>query len=690
MFGYSETRHNGITRKLASYSIVSHNCDIDHITHKQVEDYLKRKYGDDKVCHIANFGRFGTKTIVKDLCRVFELDFDASNRLTAYFDPYNTTIPVGEALEKARELALKSKDSKTVTFIDDNKDLLSKHGDRMVGMVRQVGRHASGILISNNTLSDSDIPIYRLKGEYVTGVPEGAEGREVSELGYLKLDILGLVTATINNETIRMVENRYGIENLEQQLLKSNFDDEQVYEQFAEGNCKDIFQFGTDQMVGLIKAVKPKSIYDLSVVNALYRPGAIEAGGIDEYLKNRKDPSSAKYKIDKIHPDIWPVLEESCGVMIYQEQTMFLFQKIGGFTLAQADETRKILKLSKNEGNNPKYLAMVEKFAAGAKQKGIKQSDITKLVDIMAAYSKYSFNKSHSVSYAINAYISMWLKVKFPKEYYATLLNYSDREEGGLFIKQAQYDGAKFGKFLYGEVREKFEVDYDADIVRYGLNNVKGIKTSDIPKIVNSSVTNMYELVEYVQKQKITKKTIEVLCRLGFFSSIIKNDKLLEAMLLELRASKKLPEDFTKWAGSLEARAKELEDWDETEKYQFQKEYLGFYFKSHPFTEYYEILSQNPDFVNRFVIPKQIDAQESYKNIKLLGIVNSIVLKKSKNTGKEYYRLIIEDDLKQIGINVWEANTLTTIQKGNLVVVIVSNNKFGFSKDRNTFIEKLI
>jgi len=253
------------------------DTDIDSNTHSKVEDYLKQKYGENKVCHIINFNKFGIKSIIKDLCRIFRLDFSLSNKLTEYLNSTDPEITIQNALTDAEKIITSKKDIEVLNFLQQNKKIFLEYGSKMIGLIRQTGAHASGLLISNKDFVDSEIPIVKLKNNIMSAVPEGGGGsREVSELGFLKLDILGLNTASINNEAIRLIEEHYGLKNLENEIIKSDLNDINVYNEFKKGNCKDIFQFGSSAMIDLIKRVQPCNISELSAVNALFRPAAIE------------------------------------------------------------------------------------------------------------------------------------------------------------------------------------------------------------------------------------------------------------------------------------------------------------------------------------------------------------------------------------------------------------------------------
>jgi DNA polymerase-3 subunit alpha len=388
--------------KNGSDFVLTHNSDppdvdldLDSEIHKTTEAYLIEKYGKDKVCHIGNFLKFGAKTTVKDLSRIYKLDYGLTNKLTGLFSNSMTTT-VTEELQQAIETAKEIGDKELVNFIQENYKYFA-FGDKIVGMIRNSGRHASGILISDNKLNQSDIPILKTKGELVTAVQEGMEDREVSELGYMKLDILGLNTAGIVNNTFKLVESKYGIKNLEQTLLKSKFDDPEVWKQFAIGNSQDIFQFGGEGMIKLIKEIAPNNIYELTAINSLYRPANIEAKMIEEYIENRQDTSVARTKVNKMFPGLYELLEETYGAIVYQEQVIFVMQEVGGFSLAESDKARKILKKLYKKGSeaerNPEFDKLINKFKEGAIKKGVSEERAEELLQILSKYTGYTFNK---------------------------------------------------------------------------------------------------------------------------------------------------------------------------------------------------------------------------------------------------------------------------------------------------------
>jgi DNA polymerase III alpha subunit len=797
------------------------DCDIDSVTHKKIEDYLIEKWGSDKVCHIANYTKYGPKMVIKDICRIYNLDFKLSNELTKLF---GTSNDLEQELKNAFNLSIKTNNENLAIFIEENKKLFLKYGPKMVNMVRNTSRHASGILISNKKFNESEIPINLLEGEFITGVQEGGEDREVSELGFLKLDILGLKNASINNETIKIVEKKYNIKNLENQLLLSDFDDAKVYEKFQKGDTKDIFQFGSESMINLMKDIKPYCINDLCDINALWRPALIQNNSISEYIKNRKNPNKAKKEYDKISTKIWPLLKDSYGIPLYQESIMFILQKIGGFTLAEADRARKILKiLHKGHGNkSEEFDNLIKKFKENAIKNGISESSVEILLNKLASFTEYSFNRclssdtmvltnngnkkikdfvggekitsinplnknnyeatvkclhkngkkriysikteegniikctldhkfmvengemkslseileknlkivkyfiekkqiklvklnkdslkeigyretydleiddinhnfilsngiitsnSHSLSYSINAYISQYLKTYYPLEYYSVLLNNSSKEEIAEFLKHTDI---KIGNCVYGEASDKFKVDYKQNLIKFGLNIVKGLRNIDVEEISKTNFKNSSEIINFIINKKINKKTVEILSKIGFFKNIISdNNYFTEKLIFKCKEDKEWKLNFNNYL-KLES---DFKNYSKSELLAFQKEFIGFYIEEHPFSKIYEKLLQSKKLPNHYRPKDLIEISNINKKILILGIICEINNVKSKNTGKEFIKLILEDDETNVNINIFNIEDTINLNKGDFIFIECNINDYGYTKSDNSEIK---
>jgi len=282
-------------------------------------------------------------------------------------------------------------------------------------------------------------------------------------------------------------------------------------------------------------------------------------------------------------------------------------------------------------------------------------------------------SNSHSFAYSVNAYISMYLKTEYPKEYFATLFNYSDNEEIFNFFKLSKQQNIQYNDFICNKTSKYFEVDYQNDSIKIGLNNVKGIQTKDIDKILNVEINTLDELLEFTKEQKFGKRAIETLCRLEYFREIFNNARGLENLMLKYKSLKKKDiESVPDWIN--EARLET--DYSVDEKLQFQKDYLGFYLSEHPFVTLKNYLETNyPD--DKLYSPTELK-ERVQGDYSACGIINSIIIKKTKK-GKEYFQLVLEDDQGQININIWEQDRIANLQKGNKILLYIQKNAFGYN-----------
>jgi DNA polymerase-3 subunit alpha len=296
-------------------------------------------------------------------------------------------------------------------------------------------------------------------------------------------------------------------------------------------------------------------------------------------------------------------------------------------------------------------------------------------------------SNSHSLAYSINAYISMWLKVHYPLEYFATLFNHSSLDDMTSIFKLAAEQGIKCNDFVANEVGEKFTVDYEKKTIKMGLSSVKGLPEKDIDKLLSVRLYTLDDLIKFTKEEKLGKKAIELLCRLQYFKNIHPNSKALENLLMKVKTSKAKvlePDSLFPEIGS----PKEMDmvnDYSASEKLKFELDYLGYYIHEHPFfiakniAKYFMEISPN----DRLYSPTEV--YNRIGNFSLYGIVTDMKLKKTK-TGKDYFNLVIEDDIKQIQVKVWEPKDVLRLKTGNALLIEVESNKFGISKRRNGFI----
>lgn len=295
-------------------------------------------------------------------------------------------------------------------------------------------------------------------------------------------------------------------------------------------------------------------------------------------------------------------------------------------------------------------------------------------------------SNSHSCAYAMNAYVSQYLKVHYPMEYYCALLNNSTSEDISTYIKQASVSGIEFGGCCYGECSNNFEVDYEKNIIKFGLSSIKGIRVNDIETINNSYAEDGRELIRFICNKKMNKKTIEVLSRLGFFKKIIhKNYCFVENLIFKLKESK--PQDFDYDYDEYFKYANRFIDYSAGEKSKAEKEYLGFYFNEHPFSIFYEKLFQKRQH-STYVRPK--DLTELNKGIvSMIGLVSEIKMLKGKKSGKEYYKIVLEDDEQQVNVTIFETVAVNNLNIGDIINISVNINDFGISKNKKQHIRIL-
>lgn len=368
------------------------DMDIDSDTLPKIEEYLKEEYGKKAVCHIANFTTFKVKNTIKDMARVLCADNDLStiNNVTKSFS--DTGEDVDEEWQKAK--ARFKNGSKEELWLNLHEKDVLKWARKLVGRVRNIGQHASGKLIVPGELHEH-IPLLFHKGEVLTGFMEGGKYRELPEVGMMKLDLLGLNTCSIINEAIELIktnDKNFKLDNKSVYYIDKN--DPEILKDFKNGKTNNIFQYSSPGMKALLKGINTDRFSDLTLVNALYRPGALGANSHKHAISNKKIGAE---NIEYIHEKLRPILENEYGVPVYQEHTMQIFTDIGGFNLVEADKARKTIKLlgkkvtSQEEKDN--YHRTIDKFSNKAKEHGITQDQIDKILVYLNSASEYSFNK---------------------------------------------------------------------------------------------------------------------------------------------------------------------------------------------------------------------------------------------------------------------------------------------------------
>src|SRR5256712_2477980 len=479
------------------------DIDVDFCMNRRGEviEYVRSKYGQDNVAQIITFGTMAARSVVRDVGRVLGLPYGLVDKVAK-------TIPSGPdtnlqtAPDDSPALAEAMRNDKEVARVIEI-------GSRLEGLSRHAGMHAAGVVITPEPVTNY-VPLYLTnRDEIVTQY----DMRVVEKMGLLKMDFLGLRTLTVIDDAIKSVQAESG-EKID--IMSIPLDDAEVYRVFKEGRTKGVFQFESGGMVDLLRRARASKFEDLVAFNALFRPGALDAGMVDEYVRRKNGTSKPRYLV----PAMKDILEETYGVIVYQEQVMQIAQAVAGFSLGDADLLREAM------GKKDKAIMeqQRDKFVAGAVANGYTKQKAAEIFDFIAPFARYGFPKAHSVTYALIAYQTAWLKVHHPRHFMAALMTSEmDRTEQVVkFINETVQMGIEI---LPPDINES---NYSFTVVgrniRFGLGAVKGVGQSAIESILVARrevgrFTSLHQFCESVDLGACNKKGIEALIKSGSFDS---------------------------------------------------------------------------------------------------------------------------------------------------------------------------
>lgn len=562
------------------------DIDIDFCYERRDEviDYVKRRYGTDKVAQIITFGTMKAKAVVRDVGRVMGLSYGEADAI-AKMIPNELGITIERALEK--EPALKeqvAKDSRIAQLIEMSEDL--------EGLSRHASIHAAGVVISDVPLMER-VPLFKTEDQICTQYTM----KDLEKIGLLKMDFLGLKTLTVIDEAVKIVKKMRGVE---VDIHKLPEDDPATYEMLAKGDAVGIFQLESSGMRDLLKKMKPNNFNHLVALLALYRPGPLGSGMVDDFVKRMHDPKEIKYD----HPSLEPSLKETYGVILYQEQVMRIVSDLAGFSLAQADSLRRAMSKK-----IPEVMAKEKKvFVAGALKRGVKEKVAEKVWNLIDYFSGYGFNKSHSTAYAAVSYQTAFLKAHFPVEFMTALLT----SEMNNTDKVVQYIDTckKMGIEVYPpSVNESFsEFTCIGKNIRFGLAAIKNVGSTAIESVITNRLKDgpfksLFDFVQRVELRVCNRKVLESLIKCGAFDEWKLHRSQLMAMLdsaleIGVNAQKDRSRGQMSFFGSKEGQAfheesnivPDIPEWPESQLLAFERELIGFYISSHPLSKHTKIL----------------------------------------------------------------------------------------------------
>ncbi|WP_461208795.1 DNA polymerase III subunit alpha [Desulfocurvus sp. DL9XJH121] len=564
------------------------DIDVDFCERRRTEviRYVAEKYGEDSVAQITTFGTMKAKAVVRDVGRALGMTFAETDKI-AKLIPEDLKMTIGKALEMEPELRqMMDDDSRVAKLMDVSK--------RLEGMHRHASTHAAGVVISDGAM-ENYLPLYRgKKGEVVTQF----DMKLVEKVGLVKFDFLGLRTMTVIMDTLDIIAER-GKQPPDLDTLP--FTDQATYDLYSRGDTDGIFQVESDGMRKYLRMLRPSCFEDIIAMLALYRPGPLGSGMVDEFIKRKHGEVEVVYPL----PSLEPVLNDTYGVIVYQEQVMKIAQVVARYTLGGADLLRRAMGKKNAE-------AMAEQrdiFCKGAAENGVSKEKATEIFDLMEQFAAYGFNKSHSAAYALISYHTAYLKVHFPTEFMAAMIT-SEVSNTDKLLKYVNACRDLDIEVLSPDVNvsmRHFTVPEDGKIV-FGLAGVKNVGDEAIREIVDARAeggpyTSMLDLCERVNLRKVTKRVLENLIKAGAMdcfgvSRAGLTDGLERVVAMAQKRAKERDSGQMSLMGmvgmempslpglGISVDGPEVEEWPDDELLRLEKEALGFFLSSHPLLTY--------------------------------------------------------------------------------------------------------
>lgn len=616
---------------------------------QKVIDYTKAKYGEANVAQIGTFGTLKAKAAIRDVGRALGIDLGVVNEVCKNV-PETLGIKLQEALDESAELK---------EMYDQRPDIKEMFDIalRLENLCRSAGTHAAGVVVADEPL-DNLVPLQKITGK--EDVLTQWDGPTVEDAGLLKMDFLGLRNLTILQEAVRNVAKHAGVEI---DPLELPLDDAKTFALLQRGETKGIFQLESGGMRDLLTKMKPDKFEDIIATSALYRPGPLEGGMVMQYV----DVKNGRKEPDKVHPIVDEVLEETYGVMVYQEQVMRILNRVGGIELSSA--YRCIKAISK------KKLKIIADFRgeyiAGAKERGVDEQLAVDLFELIEKFAGYGFNKSHSTAYGAVAYQTAYLKAHYPKEFMAALLSCGMESSDRIteHVDDARRQGIEILPPDVNTSDVKFSVQGEA--VSFGLGAIKGVGETALEAIVaereeNGPFSDVFDLCERIDPKHLNRATLEVLVKAGALDSFGPNreqhmlvvERALQSAIAlhrdKARGQKSLfgGGDDDVPADEVERVMPNAEDWSHRQKLAAEKEVFGFYLTSHPITEMADKLERYASHTTT-----ELADLEDGEDVLVAGMVSATkkatTKKPSRNGHTRYLNFDLEDARGVVRCIMW-------------------------------------
>jgi DNA polymerase III subunit alpha len=586
------------------------DIDIDFCMRRRGEliEYVTQKYGRENVAQIITFGTMAAKAAVKDVGRAMDIPYGEVDRL-AKLIPTTLGIELETALSEAPQL-------KSAVNSDERlKDLMAV-ALRLEGLARHASTHAAGVVISPQPLTDL-VPIYKTSRDEIT---TQYDMNALERVGLLKMDFLGLTTLTVLHDTVAMIEKNRGMR-VDLDIL--TLDDADTYKLFTRGDTTAIFQFESHGMRDILRRYQPTRIEDLTALNALYRPGPIQGGMIDDFINRKHGNTKVAYEL----PQLKDILEETYGVILYQEQVMQIANRLASFSLGEADILRRAMGKKKKE----EMAAQRAKFMSGCASNKIPEKKADRIFNLMEEFAGYGFNKSHSCAYALLAYQTAYLKTHYPVEFMAALLT----SETGNAERQIKYINEARGmsiSILPPDVNESdLYFTPVGEAIRFGMAAIKNVGENTAKAIRDSRLSqgefrSLYEFCERIETRFLNKRVFESLIKSGAMDSLGARESMLasvdDALAAQQRAARMRESGQHGLFGGGAApthvtfELREADPWSEEDRLGGEYAMLGFYVSGHPLAKYASRLADL-----KTVCLSEVEGQRNGKELTVAALI---------------------------------------------------------------------
>ncbi len=615
------------------------DVDVDFCTRRRGEviQYVTEKYGREQVAQIITFGSLATRAAIKDVGRALDMSFGEVEKLTKLV-PNELNIKLKDAIKKEPGFEEAAKANPLVREI-------LEVSQKIEGLARNAGVHAAGVVISPVPLQEL-VPLYKTnRDEIVTQFDMNG----LDKLQLLKMDFLGLTTLTIIHDALNWIEKTRKI-----RLDPDDFplDDPKSYDIFARGLTSGVFQFESPGMRDILRRYQPTRVEDLCALNALYRPGPIQGGMIDDFIDRKHGKKPVVYDL----PELKGLLEETLGVIVYQEQVMRISNVVAGYSLGDAD----LLRRAMGKKNAEEMAKQRVRFIAGAKEKGFNPKKVEKIFDLMEQFAGYGFNKSHSAAYAILAYTTAYLKANYPVEFMSALLT-SETGNTAKVVKYINECRDMSIKVMPPDVNASFqdftpEVGHTANAIRFGLCAIKNVGGGAVEAIIKARdeggpFKSIFEFCDRIDMGSVNRRVIESLIKSGAMDGLEGTRSQLMAVLdgaIESgqRAARDRESGQSGLFADLMASAPpedhplpKVPDLTGKEKLAGEKELLGFYVTGHPLDEFADKVA---DLSTHTTANIQESDLEKGTEVKMCGMLGGIARRRSKE-GKPWASMQLED-----------------------------------------------